>query len=780
VTDSWVGETPPGDGLHGLPKIPGYEILQELSHGGMGVVYKARQLGLDRVVALKMILAGAAAGPDLRTRFRTEGEAVARLQHPNSVQVFDVGEFDGLPYFSMEFCPGGNLLKKLAGTPLPPEEAAALAEVLARGVSAAHAAGVVHRDLKPANILLDAAGTPKITDFGLATKLDEATAGETGVLLGTPNYMAPEQAEAKGRAVGPLADVYSLGAILYECLTGRPPFVAANRLEVLVQVVVEEPVPPRRLNPTVPLDLYTVTRKCLEKKPADRYSGAGALADDLRRFLAGEPVRARPVSRVERGWRWAGRNRAVAGLLAALAVAALGWLGGGGWFTWRLDAARRAAEENARQELRAREQADRDRHEAEQSLYYSQIGRAESSVQAGEIAAAEQALDATRPDLRGWEYGYLRRSASGTLLVLHGHTESVQTASLSPDGGRIVTASYDGTARIWDCRTGAERVVLRGHTWLVTGASFSPDGGRIVTASQDMTARIRDARAGADFHTLHGSTGGVAVASFSPDGARIVTRTAFGDGLVWDAVTGQLRPDEIPEKGPPGSSTSPDGASQVVLDGNRVLVLPLRRPAGAYDTWAEDADRRRLLAPQRHAADYLSALSSGDGFAADFHLARLRAVEPADAPGRFRRGLALLRGGHRTEGLADLTHPQSAGDMHRERLEWRARACLLRGDREGYRSACAARLTLLGPYPSSLDANDASWLCCFGPGATDDPAAIARLARPRRDCWRGSGGRGFGGDVAVHGTEYLRCGFTASGENPGGDSPTPPIPASAW
>jgi hypothetical protein len=291
------------------PAVPGYEVLEELGRGGMGVVYKARQAGLGRLVALKVILAGAHAGADDRARFRAEAEAVARLQHPNVVQIHEVGERDGRPYFSLEFCPGGSLDGRLAGTPLPPPEAGRLVETLARAVHAAHRHGIIHRDLKPANVLLAEDGTPKITDFGLAKRLDGSGRTRSGELLGTPSYMAPEQARGQGKAVGPAADVYALGAILYECLTGRPPFRAATWPETLQQVSAEEPVPPRRLNAAVPRDLETVCLKCLEKEPGRRYAGARDLAEDLRRFGAGEPVKARPVGWPGRTWRWARRQR---------------------------------------------------------------------------------------------------------------------------------------------------------------------------------------------------------------------------------------------------------------------------------------------------------------------------------------------------------------------------------------------------------------------------------------------------------------------------------------
>jgi serine/threonine protein kinase len=296
------------------PVIPGYTILETLGRGGMGVVYKARQVKLGRVVALKMVLSGAQASAEDLARFKTEAEAIARLQHPNIVQIHEVGEHGGLPYFSLELCGGGSLEKKLNGTPVPPREAAALVATLARAMHAAHQAHVVHRDLKPANVLLLEDGTPKVTDFGLAKKLDEAGQTASGAVMGTPSYMAPEQAD--GKAVGPLADVYALGAILYECLTGRPPFRAATTLETILQVVDDEPVPPAQLQPKVPRDLETICLKCLHKEPPRRYDSAEALGEDLQRFLRHEPIRARSVSAWERLVRWRRRNPAVAALLA--------------------------------------------------------------------------------------------------------------------------------------------------------------------------------------------------------------------------------------------------------------------------------------------------------------------------------------------------------------------------------------------------------------------------------------------------------------------------------
>jgi serine/threonine protein kinase len=291
--------------------VPGYELLQELGRGGMGVVYQARQVKLDRLVALKMILA-APQSADLQ-RFRTEGEAVARLRHPNIVQIYEVADHAGRPYLVLEYVEGPTLAEKMNGAPLPPREAAALLLPLADAVQHAHQAGILHRDLKPANVLLSTVGqasspgsaeknrreclsyVPKITDFGLAKRLDvEGGHTQTGSVLGTPSYMAPEQADGRLADVGRAADVYALGATLYEMLTGRPPFTGTSVLGILEHVRTLDPVPPRALQPGVPRDLEVICLKCLQKRPADRYDCAAALAEDLQNFLAGEAIRARP------------------------------------------------------------------------------------------------------------------------------------------------------------------------------------------------------------------------------------------------------------------------------------------------------------------------------------------------------------------------------------------------------------------------------------------------------------------------------------------------------
>jgi WD40 repeat protein/serine/threonine protein kinase len=644
--------------------VPGYEVLGELGRGGMGVVYKARQVGLGRVVALKMILAGTHAGASDLARFKTEGEAIARLRHPNIVQVYEVGEHEGLPFFSLEFCDGGSLDKKLAGNPLPPEQAARLVETLARAMQAAHDADVIHRDLKPANVLLQGgphppapsptegtggAGsaltpprppwerglggegcfTPKITDFGLAKKLDEAGQTHSGDVLGTPSYMAPEQAAGRSKEIGPLTDVYALGAILYECLTGRPPFKAATLVDTLLQVMREEPVPPRQLNARVPLDLETVCLKCLHKEPLKRYASAGKLADDLTRWQRGEPVLARPVGMIERAVKWARRRPAVAGLLAAIVV--LTSLALGVTTALYRDAAAEAeraqkaelvAEEerdNAQEQTRiarkaektAREQeriarvenqrAEQQLERAERLLYASQIQAAQREWEAGNVALAWVHLDSCRWDYRGLEHRYLYTLFTWNQVTLEGHTEAVLSVAISPDGKRIVSGSEDRTVKVWDARTGKALLSLEGHTDHVLGVAVSPDGKRVL--GQDKKGRILawDARSGrrVSYAPSRMLGGGINLA-VSPDGRRIVRVHQDNTVKVWTgkdilSLEGAAGPAAISSDGRRIVTGSQDRTVKVWDATSGKGILSLRGHTGAVSSVAIAADGKRII-----------------------------------------------------------------------------------------------------------------------------------------------------------------------------------------
>jgi tetratricopeptide (TPR) repeat protein len=356
----------PNDGA--MPAVPGYDILRELGRGGMGVVYLARHRELKRLVALKMILAGAHADEQTKARFRREAEAVARLQHPGIVQIHDVGEHLGQPYLVLEFVDGSNLAGEIVGSTIAAETAAALTESLARTVHYAHERGIVHRDLTPRNVLLARttsstavrfgpdgdAYEPKITDFGLAKELDGDTDyTQTGVIIGTPSYMSPEQAQGRPQDVGAAADIHALGAILYELVTGRPPFLSETRLDTLKQVVEADPLPPSRLQPTCPRDLETICLKCLAKEPNKRYATAGELADDLHRFLVHKPIHARPVSWHERTWKWVRRYPAAAALLGVIFLSLLILASGALIYSARVRRERDRAETNFALAMRA-------------------------------------------------------------------------------------------------------------------------------------------------------------------------------------------------------------------------------------------------------------------------------------------------------------------------------------------------------------------------------------------------------------------------------------------
>jgi len=345
-----------------------YELLEEIARGGMGVVYKARQNTLKRIVALKMILSGQLAGPEEVRRFYVEAEAAAGLDHPNIVPIFEIGQHDGQHYFSMAFVDGESLARRVAAGPLPPRAAVQLVKKVADAVAYAHVEGVVHRDLKPANVLVDRDGEPRVTDFGLAkhisTERGKAAAASltaTGQVLGTPSYMPPEQAGGESKDIGPLSDVYSLGAILYCLLTGRPPFQAASTMETLIQVLQQEAVSPRLLNSKVPRDLETICLKCLEKEPPKRYPSAAAFAEDLRRFLTNEPIVARPISPWERALKWAKRRPAIAAMTAAIILAVFVGVSGIAWQWREAESARQVSATTAVAEAEARRLAENSR-----------------------------------------------------------------------------------------------------------------------------------------------------------------------------------------------------------------------------------------------------------------------------------------------------------------------------------------------------------------------------------------------------------------------------------
>jgi serine/threonine protein kinase len=455
-----------------LPRIPGFEILSVLGRGGMGVVYKARQERLNRLVALKMILVGSHADEEARLRFLAEAEVIAKLQHPNIVQVHEFGTHDGNPYFCLEFVPGGSLDKFLDATPQAPKESAQLVATLADAMQAAHTQGIIHRDLKPANVLLQIdncrsmsekgknvqssidtlqSAIPRVTDFGLAKQTD-AGSGITasGAIMGTPSYMAPEQAEGK-KSVGPAADIYALGAILYECLTGRPPFKAATSLDTILQVLSEEPVPPSRLQPKLPRDLETICLKCLHKEPTRRYPTAAALADDLRCYLDGKPITARPLSRLHRSWRWCRRNPVVASLSFAFLAAVLLGL----FFSIRYAV---EANENAEMAKERALQAEAATDLAQKKQYLAHMMVVDGYLKAGLDQSAAQIVERyeqrqfTRKDWRNWEWYYQDRYRANQVQGVRLTDDMRRTSSdmhSSEDGSAIACSISNDKTRIW-------------------------------------------------------------------------------------------------------------------------------------------------------------------------------------------------------------------------------------------------------------------------------------------------------------------------------------------
>jgi WD40 repeat protein len=549
-----------------------YEELEEIARGGMGIVYRARQKSLGRTVALKVLASGARASADEVRRFRQEAEAAARMDHPHIVPIYEVGELQpddrtpATPYFAMKLVEGGHLGMYWPQLSRDLRAGVALLGRVAQAVHYAHQRGILHRDLKPANILLeegpDGSLTPLVADFGLAKQLatsagDAAGANPTqpGAIVGTPNYMAPEQALGKTSLLTTATDVHALGAILYELLTGEPPFQADTLLDTLVKLRDERPVPPHLRNPRVDGDLEVICLKCLEKNPAERYGTAAALADDLERWQRGEPILARRAGRLERLAKWVKRRPAAAGLLGLVVFTVLLLFVGVGVLLQlretstardaaeearksadaekaRADEARQVAEQERGNAQEARKLAEQQRERAEFLVYVRQIALAQHEWENNNILAAEELLDTCRWDLRGWEHRYLH-SLIHRARTIRGHTARVSCVAYSPDGKRIVSGSGDGTLKVWDADR-AETISLKGHTGQVLCVAYSPDGKRIVSSSGDQTLRVWDADRGSEVLSLKGHTSWVSCVAYSPDGKRIVSGSGDQTLRVWD------------------------------------------------------------------------------------------------------------------------------------------------------------------------------------------------------------------------------------------------------
>ncbi len=515
--------------------IGDYELIEIVAQGGMGVVYKALQRSLNRLVALKLLLGGAHARADYKRRFRQEAELAAMLQHPNIVPIYEVGEHEGQPYFSMEYVAGSDLEKLTRQHPLAPRQAAEYVRTLAEAVHYAHQQGVLHRDLKPSNILVGLDGRPRITDFGLARQTDaDSSLTSIGAVLGTPGFLPPEQASSKYGAAGPWSDIYALGALLFHLLTGRPPFLAATITETVQQVLESDPVAPRRLNAAVDRDLETICLKCLEKEPRRRYQDGGDLAEDLGRWLTGEPIRARPVTAIARVWKWIRRRPAQAGLSLSLA-AVIGL------------ASTAAVLQTARQRANMR---------AANLAAGIWLDRAETELDRGEPLAGLRHMASsveTAPFSRVavtrllWALSY-RNYLLPALCLQDASDSRLVAARFTPDGRSVVTVAYGADLKAWDAGTGrptspvhTNRSALQFNALLL-----SPDGKLSLTLGalnfMQGFARLTPLD-GAPAYSLWvtNALGGFDQGQFTADGRGVwlVTTEPFRNATLYETATGR-------------------------------------------------------------------------------------------------------------------------------------------------------------------------------------------------------------------------------------------------
>jgi eukaryotic-like serine/threonine-protein kinase len=517
-----------------------YELQEEIASGGMGIVYKAWQRSLSRTVALKMIRAGRLASALDVQRFRAEAEAAASLEHSNIVPIYDVDEHEGHHYFAMKLIEGGNLASKIPYFQEHPRDAARTLATMARAVHFAHQRGILHRDLKPANILLDAEGEPYVTDFGVAKRLKgQGEHTDAGLIMGTASYMAPEQAAGKVKRLTTAADVYSLGAILFEMLTGQPPFQSETTLETLRMVQEDEPDRPRLYNPKVSRDLETICLKCLDKTPSSRYRSAESLADDLDSWLLGEPIQARRSPFYERWYKWTKRHPTTAGLVGTTLLGAVGLLTA---LIVSYILITRSYSDLANEKLKT-EEASRS---LERTIYYQNIALAARESAAGNGPNAMRLLDQCPEDMRGWEWNLLKWHSHEDPVTLHGSGGALFGLTLHPDGIHVAAACFDDTIPIWSMNRSDPVRTLAGHHGPVRSVAFSPDGKWLASASGDKTIKIWDWAKGHVMRTLTGHSLNLWSVAFSPDGKYLASSgggLATGDDgeiKIWDTADGTL------------------------------------------------------------------------------------------------------------------------------------------------------------------------------------------------------------------------------------------------
>jgi WD40 repeat protein len=514
-----------------LERLAEYEILGEIGRGGMGVVFKARHTRLGRVVALKMILGGGVIDQDDLARFETEASSASQLQHPNIVALYEVGSHAGQPYFSMEYVAGSSLAQLIARGALPPRQAAQYIEVTAHAVHYAHGRGIIHRDLKPANILVNEVGQPKITDFGLAKRIDvERGQTRSGAIVGTPSYMAPEQASGK-KGLTTAADIYSLGAVLYELLTGKPPFRAETPFDTLLRVIDSDPEMPRKLNSVIDRDLETICLKCLEKDPQRRYPTAEGLADDLHRYLHSEPISARRLGALGRAVKWCRRKPSLAALFAFAFLALVFFIGGVIAFAAQQHQAA-LEEQKLRGQAQDAERLALSRENAmRRLLYLAQVRQSKHALETADVDRAQLLLDrwgrrGDQADLRDWEWYFLRGLCRGR-FTLSGHDYQAKALAFHPSGKRLASVGgppdRPGEIKLWEVETGKllrTETVPRGGLLAV---AYSPDGKFLATSGIGGLVQLWDAdklQLAAEFVAHKGAVNGL---GFSPDREYLVT-----------------------------------------------------------------------------------------------------------------------------------------------------------------------------------------------------------------------------------------------------------------